>query len=844
MFERYINTRAIDPYQFSNMARELTTAANVFKIEIFKSKIKLDDVSTTATRDFITACTGYIRFWSDYAQNIENASAKASLSPSRGIPYQRISKFVIDGNDYTGILKFVDSIIGNPEIQTTDAIDDAYRYSVHKAFQIGSDSVADLVDSIVGNEGRIAQLLQPVELDATEKRYFDNFRSNIDIYDYTDRVDLYKAVNLAVDYISKDADRKNVGPNNIGLYIAKLHAIVNYTVHSLVAYASRIYILGRYVAPYTGYTFNPQTNYEESVQSMQDFYMDTMKTTDEIMVRDMNRFEEFRTILGKWEDELSCSVSLQKQNPLRDALTGNSLYEFLTRYNSLGDDDLIKSDTTYRTRLKVRDMLLNPDQALSTAVSPRQDMITDVKGVKPKEDTIEGWKYLGCCVSECARKLLESIKTNAEYFIGWRNCHMSGNAHYPTNPTSYVTAAECARLLAEFYRDFSIAILYKVREIEDHINFLNEAKEKEIGIQLKIDVPGLEEDIKKNNNIDTVVPDTTRDLDPVTENVRSIDVDNIMTLFETYDLYASTFPGMENDPYFTEAIDINAAINNFLAKIIAWGNRFIRFVGNASVRSAFDWVKNHQNELKNLNISQDARMAIKKYKTSLQNVGNTEKIITALNAATVDTFRTTENKEKFIRSLYPSETVANWFMSKDKQVQQNAKALYRKLVLFYDANTIGNVKATDDDPTEELNAQGIKDNLTRFWVPVILGNESVTKAQKDDGKRLQDAINTLKRRLISNTGTTAGNNTTGGNQKSDAAPTITTPEDKTAQNQGAANAQQAQEKEKQETVNLQGAIAEIAVAVENVYGSTVDFIIEYYRTLYQYIQTANSMAIK
>ena len=844
MFERYINTRAIDPYQFSNMARELTTAANVFKIEIFKSKIKLDDVSTTATRDFITACTGYIRFWSDYAQNIENASAKASLSPSRGIPYQRISKFVIDGNDYTGILKFVDSIIGNPEIQTTDAIDDAYRYSVHKAFQIGSDSVADLVDSIVGNEGRIAQLLQPVELEATEKRYFDNFRSNIDIYDYTDRVDLYKAVNLAVDYISKDADRKNVGPNNVGLYIAKLHAIVNYTVHSLVAYASRIYILGRYVAPYTGYTFNPQTNYEESVQPMQDFYMDTMKTTDEIMVRDMNRFEEFRTILGKWEDELGCSVSLQKQNPLRDALTGNSLYEFLTRYNSLGDDDLIKSDTTYRTRLKVRDMLLNPDQALSTAVSPRQDMITDVKEVKPREDTVEGWKYLGCCVSECARKLLESIKTNAEYFIGWRNCHMSGNAHYPTNPTSYVTAAECARLLAEFYRDFSIAILYKVREIEDRINFLNEAKEKEIGIQLKIDVPGLEEDIKKNNNIDTVVPDTTRDLDPVTENVRSIDVDNIMTLFETYDLYASTFPGMENDPYFTEAIDINAAINNFLAKIIAWGNRFIRFVGNASVRSAFDWVKNHQNELKNLNISQDARMAIKKYKTSLQNVGNTEKIITALNAATVDTFRTTENKEKFIRSLYPSETVANWFMSKDKQVQQNAKALYRKLVLFYDANTIGNVKATDDDPTEELNAQGIKDNLTRFWVPVILGNESVTKAQKDDGKRLQDAINTLKRRLISNTGTTAGNNTTGGNQKSDAAPTITTPEDKTAQNQGAANAQQAQEKEKQETVNLQGAIAEIAVAVENVYGSTVDFIIEYYRTLYQYIQTANSMAIK
>ena len=844
MFERYINTRAIDPYQFSNMARELSTAANVFKIEIFKSKIKLEDVSTTATRDFITACTGYIRFWSDYAQNIENASAKASLSPSRGIPYQRISKFVIDGNDYTGILKFVDSIIGNPEIQTTDAIDDAYRYSVHKAFQIGSDGVADLVDSITGNEGRIAQLLQPVELEATEKRYFDNFRSNVDIYDYTDRVDLYKAVNLAVDYISKDADRKNVGPNNIGLYIAKLHAIVNYTVHSLVAYASRIYILGRYVAPYTGYTFNPQTNYEESVQSMHDFYMDTMKTTDEIMVRDMNRFEEFRTILGKWEDELGCSVSLASQSPVRDALTGNSLYEFLTRYNSLGDDDLIKSDATYRTRLKVRDMLLNPDQALSTAVSPRQDMITDIKEAKPKEDTVEGWKYLGCCVSECARKLLESIKTNADYFIGWRNCHMSGNAHYPTNPTSYVTAAECARLLAEFYRDFSIAILYKVREIEDRINFLNEAKEKEIGIQLKIDVPGLEEDIKKNNNIDTVVPDTTRDLDPVTENVLSIDVDNIMTLFETYDLYATTFLGMENNPYFTEAIDINAAINNFLAKIIAWGNRFVRFVGNASVRSAFNWVKEHQNELKNINISQDARMAVKKYKTSLRNVGNTEKIITALNAATVDTFRTTENKEKFIRSLYPSETVANWFMSKDKQVQQNAKALYRKLILFYDANTIGNVKATDDDPTEELNAQAIKDNLTRFWVPVILGNESVTKAQQDDGKRLRDAINALKRRLISNTGTTAGNNTTGGNQKSDAAPTITTPEDKTTQNQGAANAQQAQEKEKQETVNLQGAIAEIAVAVENVYGSTVDFIIEYYRTLYQYIQTANSMAIK
>ena len=184
-------------------------------------------------------------------------------------------------------------------------------------------------------------------------------------------------------------------------------------------------------------------------------------------------------------------------------------------------------------------------------------------------------------------------------------------------------------------------------------------------------------------------------------------------------------------------------------------------------------------------------------------------------------------------------------MSDNDQVKKDAKAMYRKLTLFYEPATITNVKAGDDDPVEECNSATIKNYLVRSWLPVILGYNDVLKAQKDDTKRIQDAVNSLKRKLVNNTGSTSTTTNTATNTNSNTAPTITTPEDKdnksTTQNQ---NNQQQQQQQEKENVNLQGAIAEIAVAIENIYGSTIDFMIEYYRNIYQYIQTANSMAAK
>ena len=840
----YTNNRTISAYEFANMARELTIDGNKFKLAIIKSRIKHEDVDDKTVKEFINTTTWYIRFWSDYAKNIDTAIANGKpVTPTTGIPYNRISKYVIDNNDYTGILKYADDIMSDPKITTEEQVQQEYEDSVLSAFDDIGASTSEVVNNIAG-DGDINALLSYTKLSPNEVKYFDNFRSNRNIYDHDDRVALYKALDLVLNYIKK-SNNENIQPTDLRVYVAKLHSIIDYAIMSLVVYASRLYIIGKYVSSFINIAayVNKVDEYDESVQGLDDMCIDTMKHTDEIMVRDMNKIHDYEEVLNKWKNELNVEDDCKA---IDEALTGNVLFDFIRQYCYIGDADIEQANVAWNTRVKVREYLLNPDQAISTAVSPRQDFITAIKEVQPKHETIEGFKKLGVALVNKSVQFLKHIKNNANWFINWRNRTMSHDAHYPTNPSSYVAAAECARLLAEFYRDLAVAVLYKAREIEQKINSLNEAQAKQIGVELKIDVPGMNPDGIRSTNIDTIVPDTTRDSDNLIESIAfDIEVENQLAVLESYDEYAKLYFGMENDPYFTEAVDINSVVNNLIAKIISWGTRFGRFIGNASVQRAFDWVEKHQNNLKNMELASDAQMTIKKYKSSLQNVGGTEKIITALNGATIDTFKTTENKNKFIRSLYPSDLVANWFMSDNDQVKKDAKAMYRKLTLFYEPATITNVKAGDDDPVEECNSATIKNYLVRSWLPVILGYNDVLKAQKDDTKRIQDAVNSLKRKLVNNTGSTTTTTNTAANTNSNAAPTITTPEDKdnksTTQNQ---NNQQQQQQQEKENINLQGAIAEIAVAIENIYGSTIDFMIEYYRNIYQYIQTANSMAAK
>ena len=138
----YTNSRTISAYEFANMARELTIDGNRFKLAIIKSRIKHEDVDDKTVKEFINATTWYIRFWSDYAKNIDTAIANGKpVTPTTGIPYNRISKYVIDKNDYTGILKYADDIMGDPNITTEEQVQREYEDSVLSAFDdIGARS--------------------------------------------------------------------------------------------------------------------------------------------------------------------------------------------------------------------------------------------------------------------------------------------------------------------------------------------------------------------------------------------------------------------------------------------------------------------------------------------------------------------------------------------------------------------------------------------------------------------------------------------------------------------------------------------------------------------------------
>lgn len=844
-YQQYKTTEEVRRYSFGTSCKDLASAANEFKLAIVKAMIKQEDANDSSVRKFLVECNNFIRFWSEYAQNIQDTVRFIKPQPAKyGIPYSAVSKYAVDDNDYLSVLRFssklINEIKGN-KIQSTDDVRKFYEDYVEKAFPEFGTSVAEVINLFAGT-GYLNPELERTTLGDNEFMYFKNFRST-KIYSQSDRTSMCKAIDFTVDFISKASEYKaNNDTNNMGIKIAKYNSIIDYVTQTLAVYAARIYVIGVYCGAYTNHKFLGEDNEDvtyssEAVQYIDSDVIDVMRTTDEIMVRDLNRNDEFAEVLNKWVDELNHS---SEYNAIEDALIGNQLAKFIDP-GYVEWCDIENQEDAYKVRNKVREYLLNSDQALSVAVSPRQSMLTTIKEIKPKSETIDGYKDLGVDLANFGIRILRRVKDYSNGFINWRNRVMGSNPIRPSNPTANVTAAECARLLAEFYRDLSITILYKGREIESMINQLKEAKSKTIAAELKIEVPGMKPENISDNVMDTIVPDTTRDLDNIMESIAGeVDIGRELALLESYDIYAKSFPGMENDPYFTEAVDINTVINTALAKVIAWANSFGRFMGNQSVQRAFQWVEKHRDALNNIKLSEDSQMTVKKYKSVLENVGNTDKIITALNNVTLDSFKTTESRDRFIQTLYPNEIVAGWFMKGNDDQKKNAKSLYRKFILFYDIANMNNVDPNSEDPTEECNADMIKDYLIKRWVPIINGHRNVYNSQKSDTQKIRDAINNLKRRLISGTTTSTTSGTATSNANSDAAPSINAPEGKPSQTTGTAKPDES----KKEDVNIQAAVAAITVAIENVYGSTIDFMIEYYRNIYSYIQTANSMAIK
>ena len=856
-YSKFDPNNVIDAYRLLGICRGMTNAANYFKFFMMKAKIKHEEIDKSHVTDFMTEATNFIRFFANYAEEIQEIARNTEVSgPVYGYPYDAIKDQLYANYDFASILPFTDGLMkgqASGTIKTPADVKEYFEHTIAKAFPDCGASPAAVIDYVTSS---YSPVYKSIHLSEQEVKHFNQVK-HTKIYDHSERLEMYKAIDTTVEFVRQSFNRsKDQEIGDVKLYTAIIHSVVDYALYTMFVYAMKYYVIGRYVYAFADSAFvNPSkdTGMAPRTESATDFnskvgMITRMHDTDEIMVRDMNKLPEFLKVLTQWMVDLNRGPNIDPgdveayhipgkitpDNPFVQDLTANALYNLISvnPYFYLQNDNPDGKQFTL-IRSKLRDCILNNDHGVETNESPKQQFLLVFRNMKPKSETVDGYANLALDLCSTASQILDRIRSFTDNFSRWRS--YADNMKL-ADPTAHAASAECMRLIAELYRDFSVAILYKCRDIEEHINTLRSANMNRAEADLKIKVPGMKPDVNTNANMMSIIPDTTRNVADIDEMYAA----ESYAMLEAYDLYAQSLPGMENDPYYTEAVDLSKVINAIIAKLTSWYDKFQAFLQNKAVTRGFQWIIQHKTELNRMTF-ENVEMQVLPYKKDITMPEGFDQIITKIQAANPDTFKDPDAKTRFIRSLYPNDTVAGWFMDENAEERKKAPQKYKNYILFQDLNE---VKADAPQPVK-LSNQNIANAIKEVWVPTIEDAPKTLQAHRETTDRFKRAVEELKRKLANSTSGTATTSTTTTNNANQTPPSIDE-RNGTGGNGSNNTAEQNKKVADQQAagINVDATIGEISLVIENIWGSMTNMFIEYFRAMYGYLQESYSKGTK
>ena len=857
-----------------DMTRDLTEETSKFKNIMFRSTLGTADIRTQDIDRLLTAYNNYLRFWEQYADEVKDgmSNCRAEKVDIRTIDYNDIKDFIYASYDYASVLQFADGIFrGVKDKKFTDSEDihDFFDHTVSKAFDDIDPSIAGVLDTF----------LRPTDytdvVDNLQFNYFKSLRNNSKVFNSRTRTELYKAIEKTVKYLVDNINDLDMGTsyNGTRVRIASINKILEYAELSAVVYASRIFIIGYYARPFIEFIADKKGKDDEKVDAASesvecDPMMEaaasygepryhTFLDVDDAILRGPGETKKLCDTFDAFINELDPIVNPNDRSVRRATWDSPYISESKLQGNmfaiNLLDNPIVYRISTASNYGKgfqirgsggvnhagmnelvefLRGAMYDQKLGLGSSRNDRHAILHVIRGTAPKKDTLDGYRELASDLHDFAIVLCVGISRLLGELsdVTQRELNNAESSLPGAN-----TGSECMRLLSYMYRDVAFAFIQKARYIEMKMNQLAEESDKKVFQDVSIRVPGGLEDngININDTMMCAVPDTMR------MPINLIDLYALPSFEEMqmFDDFLRADPMFESDMYLTESLNIASLINAIISMIRASFNKFKSFMNDKNVQGAIQWTAQHEQQLRKLNFNGKSMKAIK----FRQGDNGTEQVsvsivarnmINKLNAFKEDDASTEEKAKAFVKSLYPSEVVFNWFEGTTDE--QAAAAKYRNYILFAANETT--VKDTDPEPVE-IASTDLSKQLNE-WVTTVKGGDAALKEHGDRAIELEKAINSVKAKLVTMT-----NEANRQQSQSGTPPTAESKTDGKTEN-GTTSSQQTNNNgdDNARQVMLSTMLSGIQTATRRLWTSAAQLYIDYIMTEYRYIKEAYGIA--
>ena len=852
----------------SSAMKTIQEETSIIKKAIFKSALMKNNIDQKVLDHYLNAVNVFIKYWDDYSKDLMiKIKGSEGSEGVYSIKYEWVKDYIYSSFDYASVLQFVDGVIQLCAKENTKAatIEDFKEHTISKAFKDLPLSIAELYDSVLTARSR-QSLNMYTRTDRIEAKLFNSIRS-YKIFNDTDRKELYKSIDYVITFISQESNvAKYFSSLDTQIFISAINNIFEYIAYSLSAFACKVYIISCYAYPYIenkGTANRPQIM-SESVKTKElkagsgnslSTEISILKELDNAKYNNPDNgkelFEKFYDFLkevgctmDKDCDEIVKYYSTEYYNciPHRESnvfikdICSNPIIKF---YSSVTFRMYSYDKSAYQRIMEinqiVKELIYNSTQGIAGTNSPKQELFHAIRAVNPEK--------MNDCKSAAVDLYMFAVSMCGCTACLIRELRMFRDAEHNEpkfNTSALNVAAETIKILSEFYTDLVGVIIAKGRDFEARFNSFRSTDAKNIDDKLKM-VTTL---AGPNDIMMTSIPDTTR------MPIDMVDVYSKPTFesFELYDEYAKYILEATDDLYFTEAFNISSIINTISSMIIGAWKRLMGFFNDRTVKQAIDWVSKHQQQLNQMDFS-GVEMEVLPYKIDVNIHPHFNNLANGIKNFSEKDIENGAAIDKFIKNLYPDETIYGWFNNdKDPNASKSGAAKYRNFMLFYDeSNTTENV------PQKVLIKDAVISRNVKEWVKTMLTIKATVDAYKHLGDEINSGINAMKTKLVSISNDKSGKETAGNKPENDNSPSINgagnnKDQNSTTSSQQNTSSNQLSGQNKENTSNVGNDMNTIVtrtnVAVSNIYVSLNGIFIDYIKAMYSYLQEAHSKGRK
>lgn len=837
-----IGIRRLSYHDTKASIASIMNEASIFKKNIFKTSLMGDKLDKGKTSDYLNAINDFLRLWDEYSRDItneiKNAEGKENVYT---IEYRFVKDFIYAKYDYASVLPFADGVIRgvmSGDFEEAEDIKDFYNHTISKAFDNNIDTAAGLLDMITSDGIGVKRSRLTSALDA---KTFDSIR-NYEMFKKRDRQELYNAINKVVEFLVLDLDmRKYINLKNAKLFVSIINNIIDYITYSLTIYAVRIYVISEYSYPFlrdnaTGYIESTDTT--DDGKSVPVSEISIFRNIDELVCRDPKRYKDLINIFAEFLHKIGAAdihdghlsspghiytSPFMKDNRYNIALMNNPLYQFILGRNNFFEGDNEQDIIEINRMLKT--LIYNNTQGLQDSSSAKHEILHVIKGTNVSSETIKEYRLLSNELYIFTIKFCENLSGIIRMISSWKSRIIENKSMVSNGVVNSIS--ESSKILTEFYRDIATAIVNRAKDIESKFNKCRSSETNNVIQNISLKIPDSVSD-DTNNNMMTSVPETTRIPVELMDMYEQSTYDSL----QLYDEYARFILG--DIDYYSEAINISDLINKIFAKLKGAIERFRSFWMDKNVQNAIKWITAHEQEIISMDFSTAEISDVLPYKVNVglpKNFNNLEK---GLSNIKPEHLKNADELDKFIKSLYPSQEIYNWFNDPKDTDHKVGHLKYRSLILFKEENEV-----TDKDP-EKITLKGsqIQRNV-RDWVTTVKSIKAVYDSLDKIKRDIEAGVNKVK--LVS----------AGINQKADEdnktqnPPAIGSEGSEGSKPTNTSQEQSAESNKMASTVNLsEKALLEIQLATARLYEPLPSMFVEYTKAMYKYIQEAYSKGRK